>query len=163
LTARILLIEDNPANMELMEYLLNAFGHTCLCAQNGATGLELALNEPPDLIICDVHLPLLDGYGVIRQIRSDPQLQHLPVVAVTALAMVGDREKLLAAGFDGYISKPIEPEVFVGAIEQFLPVPLPASASQNGSRDERPANAQSADQCATRAEGKKQESRWRPY
>jgi CheY-like chemotaxis protein len=162
-TARILLIEDDPANLELMEYLLNAFGHTCLCAQNGTTGLELALKESPDLVICDVQLPLLDGYGVIRQIRSNPRLQDLPVVAVTALAMVGDREKLLAAGFDGYISKPIEPETFVGTIEQFLPASLTASASRNASHDDSPAKAQTEEQCATHAKEKKQESRWRPY
>ncbi|MFC7513949.1 response regulator [Herbaspirillum sp. GCM10030257] len=154
MTARMLLIEDDPANLELMEYLLNAFGHTCLCAQNGTTGLELALKESPDLVICDVQLPLLDGYVVIRQIRSDPRLRHLPVVAVTALAMVGDREKLLAAGFDGYISKPIEPEGFVGTIEQFLPVPSAAPISQNGSHDEGFARTQTEEQRATHAAGK---------
>lgn len=146
LTARMLLIEDDAANMELMRYLLNAFGHTCLCAQNGTAGLELALKDSPDLIICDVHLPRLDGYGVIRQIRSDPRLQHFPVVAVTALAMAGDRDRLLAAGFDGYISKPIEPEIFVETIEQFLPIPLPVCASQNGSHDESPPKDQTEEQ-----------------
>ncbi|WP_268793436.1 response regulator [Noviherbaspirillum sp. Root189] len=146
-----MLIEDHPANLELMAYLLHAFGHTCLCAPNGTAGLELALKESPDLVICDVHLPVLDGYGVIRKIRSDPHLQHLPVVAVTALAMVGDREKLLAAGFDGYISKPIEPETFVGTIEEFLPIPLPAPASWNGPHDEGLAKAQTEEQRATQA------------
>jgi CheY-like chemotaxis protein len=151
LTARILVIEDNPANMELMVYLLNAFGHASLCAQNGITGLQLALQESPDLVICDVHLPLLDGYAVVRQIRSNPRLHHLPVVAVTALAMVGDREKLLAAGFNGYISKPIEPEMFVETIEQFLPAPLPVPVPQNGSHDESRTRAHREGRRATRA------------
>lgn len=117
---RILVIEDNPANMELMVYLLNAYGHQPMTAQDGLSGLAVARRERPDLILCDVHLPGLNGYGVIAILKSEATLASIPVVAVTALAMTGDREKLLRAGFDGYISKPVEPERFVGAIEQFL-------------------------------------------
>lgn len=118
---RILVIEDNPANMELMTYLLNAFGYELLTASDGETGLTMAIREQPDLIICDVHLPQLDGYGVIRVLKRQPALQEIPAIAVTALAMAGDRDKLLDAGFDGYISKPIEPETFIAEIAKFLP------------------------------------------
>jgi CheY-like chemotaxis protein len=121
LTRRILVIEDNPTNMELMTYLLSAYGYTLLTATDGESGLAMAAREQPDLIICDVHLPQLDGYGVVRVLRRTESLRGIPAVAVTALAMVGDREKLIEAGFDGYISKPIEPETFVTEIEQFLP------------------------------------------
>lgn len=121
MSARILIIEDNPTNMELMVYLLRAFGYQPLLAHNGEEGVQVAQREVPDLIICDVHLPKLDGYGVVAQLKQDPALKDIPTLAVTALAMVGDREKLLAAGFDGYIGKPIEPDTFVTQIESFLP------------------------------------------
>ncbi|HEY0845282.1 MAG TPA: response regulator [Noviherbaspirillum sp.] len=120
LPARILVIEDNLANMELMAYLLKAYGYDPLCAHDGRQGIELASSNPPDLVICDVHLPHVDGYGVVSFLKGHAGLRTIPVIAVTALAMVGDQEKLLEAGFDGYISKPIDPERFVPAIEQFL-------------------------------------------
>ncbi len=120
MSARILIIEDNPANMELMRYLLQAFGHTALAASDGRQGLISARYEMPDLIICDIHLPKLDGFGVVRKLKDDPFTQVLPVIAVTAQAMVGDRDKLLQAGFDGYICKPIEPEYFVAQVDAFL-------------------------------------------
>ncbi|WP_256077596.1 EAL domain-containing protein [Massilia sp. YIM B04103] len=121
MSARILIIEDNPTNMELMVYLLRAFGYTPLMAHDGEEGVAAARRERPDLIICDVHLPKLDGYGVVAELKLDPALSTIPALAVTALAMVGDRERLLAAGFDGYIGKPIEPDTFVSQIESFLP------------------------------------------
>ncbi|MES2019527.1 MAG: EAL domain-containing protein [Pseudomonadota bacterium] len=121
MSARILIIEDNPTNMELMVYLLTAFGYTSLMAVDGVSGLHTAREALPDLIICDIHLPKLDGYGVVAALKQDQALCHIPVLAVTALAMVGDRERLLAAGFDGYIGKPIEPDTFVSEIEHFLP------------------------------------------
>jgi two-component system cell cycle response regulator len=119
--ARILIIEANQANLDLMSYLLRAFGHTLLSAADGQAGLESARREGPDLIICDVQLPGMDGYGVARQLKSDAALRAIPLVAVTALAMVGDREKLLTAGFDGYLAKPIDPENFVQRLDSFLP------------------------------------------
>jgi CheY-like chemotaxis protein len=116
----ILIIEDNPANMELMEYLLHAFDYKVSAAFDGMAGIEMAMQAPPDLIICDVHLPKMDGYETVRRLKSAPVLRHVPVVAVTALAMVGDREKLLGAGFDAYIGKPIDPECFIGQIDSFI-------------------------------------------
>ena len=127
-SARILIIEDNPTNMELMVYLLTAFGYTPLMAIDGANGVDTARETKPDLIICDIHLPKLDGYGVVDALKADPALRHIPVLAVTALAMVGDRERLLAAGFDGYIGKPIEPDTFVAELESFLARPGAAPA-----------------------------------
>lgn len=122
--ARILIVEDNPANRELMSYLLTAFGHTVLVVENGLEGVDVSCRCHPDLIVCDVQLPDMEGFEVIRRLRDDPVAHAIPVVAVTALAMVGDRERALAAGFDGYLPKPIDPEVFVGQIEGFLPLRL---------------------------------------
>ena len=130
--ARILIIEDNPTNMELMVYLLNAFGFTPLTANDGISGVEAARETAPDLIICDVHLPRLDGYGVVAELKQDPALRKIPVLAVTALAMVGDRERLLEAGFDGYIAKPIEPDTFVVQLEEFLDPQRAAGAVRAG-------------------------------
>lgn len=118
--ARILIIEDNPANVELMSFLLGAYGHTPLSAADGPRGVAAARSELPDLIACDVNLPGMDGFAVLAALKTEPQLAGVPILAVTALAMAGDREKVLAAGFDGYISKPIEPESFVAELEAFL-------------------------------------------
>lgn len=125
--ARILIIEDNPANIELMSFLLSAYGHAPLSAADGPRGVAAARSERPDLIACDVNLPGMDGFAVLAELKGDPALAGVPILAVTALAMTGDREKVLAAGFDGYISKPIEPESFVAELEAFL-TPAPASA-----------------------------------
>lgn len=114
------MIEDNSTNLELMTYLLQAFGHTTLTASDGEAGVELALSALPDLILCDLAMPRLDGYGVARRLKAEPGLRGVPLVAVTASAMVGDRDKVLAAGFDGYVSKPIDPETFVAEVEGYL-------------------------------------------
>jgi two-component system cell cycle response regulator len=119
--AHILIIEDNAANLELMTYLLDAFGHIVRVAYDGAEGLAAIQADAPDVIICDVQLPKVDGFEVARRLKNNPALCHIPLVAVTALAMVGDRDRILAAGFDGYIAKPIEPEHFVHQVEAFLP------------------------------------------
>jgi CheY-like chemotaxis protein len=119
--ARIVVIEDNADNLALMVYLLEAFGHTVISAVDGASGLEAVPREIPDLVLCDLHLPGIDGYEVCRRLKADPVLRRIPLVAVTASAMAGDRDRGLAAGFDGYIAKPIDPERFVPRIERFLP------------------------------------------
>ncbi len=124
--ARILLIEDNPANLALMGYLLQAYGHTVLSASDGHAGIALAASALPDLIVCDIHLPGMDGFGIVRHLSLQPALAAIPIVAVTALAMVGDRDNLLRAGFDGYLSKPIEPTTFIAQLECFLPADLHA-------------------------------------
>jgi two-component system cell cycle response regulator len=118
--ARILIIEDDLASRELMSYLLQAFGHTLLCASDGAEGLEAIGRQVPDLVICDIHLPTIDGYEVARQLKGHPAWRTIPLVAVTASAMAHDRNQALAAGFDGYLTKPIDPDTFVQQIEAFL-------------------------------------------
>lgn len=120
MSARVLIIEDNSENLELMSYLLQAFGHTTVHATSGAAGLELARGGRFDLIVCDIQLPDMDGFAVMGALRSDPAWQRAPVVAVTALAMSGDRERILRAGFDAYVPKPIDAESFVPQLEAFL-------------------------------------------
>jgi CheY-like chemotaxis protein len=122
--ARILIIEDNPANLELAQYLLEHGGHRVLVATDGLKGIAVARRERPDLIICDLQMPALDGYGVLEQLRIDAACASIPIVAVTAFSMVGDERKVRLAGFDGYFSKPIEPETFVAQLEAFLPPSL---------------------------------------
>ena len=118
--ARILLVEDHTESLELMAYLLTAFGHAVFTARNGEAGLSLAERERPDLVLCDVNLPGIDGCEMARRFKADSVLRDTPLVAVTAFAMVGDRERILATGFDGYLPKPIEPEAFVSQVEAFL-------------------------------------------
>jgi two-component system, cell cycle response regulator DivK len=118
--ARILLIEDNEQNRYLLTFLLEQSGHEVVSAESGSLGLELAAKVSPDLILLDIQLPGMDGYAVARALKGDPRLKCTPIVAVTSYAMVGDREKVLAAGAEGYIEKPIDPDTFVGEVEGFL-------------------------------------------
>jgi two-component system cell cycle response regulator len=121
MTARVLLIEDDTPSRELMAYLLRAFGHTALETRDGAAGLEAMQRERPDLVVCDIDLPKIDGLTLAGLAKADAGLRPIPLVAVTALAMVSDRDRALRAGFDGYIAKPIEPTEFVHHLERFLP------------------------------------------
>ncbi|APW40563.1 two-component system response regulator [Rhodoferax koreense] len=118
--ARILVIEDNAANLELARYLLCAAGHEVLAATDGHAGLLLAQQQHPDLVISDLQMPGLDGYALLSALQQDPGCQHIPVLALTASSMPGDRETVIRAGFRAYMSKPIEPEMFVGEIESLL-------------------------------------------
>ena len=118
--ARILLIEDNATNLDLMTYLLRAFGHEVVSAGDGTAGLEKALSEPYDLVLTDILMPRMDGYEFARRFREDQRGASTPLVAITALAMAGDRERILAHGFDGYIPKPIDPKRFRTQISEFL-------------------------------------------
>ena len=120
--AHIVVIEDDPASLELILYLLDAFGYPVRGESDGVVGLDAVRRDPPDLVVCDIHLPGLDGLEIARQLRADAALRAIPLIAVTASAMVGDRQSVLAAGFDAYIAKPIVPETFVRQIEAFLPV-----------------------------------------
>ena len=117
---RVLIVEDHLDNLELMNYLLKAFGYATLTAGDGLEGLKLAERERPELIICDIQLPGIDGFEVAKRLKSDTRLREIPLVGITALAMVGDRDRVLQAGFDGYIAKPIAPETFVNDLEAFL-------------------------------------------
>lgn len=123
---RLLIIEDDSASRALVCYLLEAAGYATLEAEDGATGLHLALRAQPDLIICDLQMPVMNGYEVARALREQPDWHRVPLIAVTAFSMAGDRETALAAGFDEHITKPITPETFVTQIEAFLPRALQA-------------------------------------
>ncbi len=118
---KILLIEDNAQNRYLVTYLLEQAGHEVIPAESGPVGIELAGKIRPELIVLDIQLPGMDGYAVARGLKGNPELRPVPIVAVTSYAMVGDREKALAAGCDGYMEKPINPETFVADITRFLP------------------------------------------
>ena len=118
--ATILLVEDNVQNRYLATFLLQQHGHKVVPAADGREALELAVRLQPHLILLDIQLPVMDGYTVARALRVIPLLQAVPIVAVTSHAMVGDRERCLAAGCDGYIEKPINPETFVVEIHRYL-------------------------------------------
>ena len=123
MNAKILLIEDNEQNRYMLTFLLEQHGHEIVPAVSGTLGLELAAKVLPDLILLDIQLPGMDGYAVARSLKGDPRLKSIPIVAVTSYAMVGDREKVLAAGAEGYIEKPINPDTFVAEVEGFLRLP----------------------------------------
>lgn len=130
MSARILIVEDNRVNLELVEYLLKAFGYATFAAMDGQEGVRAAKEMHPDLIICDLQMPIMNGFEVMRELNKDPLFRQVPVIAVTALSMPGDREKILSAGFKGYLSKPIDPETFVQTITKFLPPELRAQKVQ---------------------------------
>jgi two-component system, cell cycle response regulator DivK len=119
--ARVLVVEDNPESLDLMVYLLEAFGHVALSAHDGLEGIEVARLEHPDLILCDIQLPGANGVEVCHELKKDPALRRIPLVATTSYAMVGDREKLLSEGFNGYMSKPITPQIFIDQMALYLP------------------------------------------
>ncbi|NRR28961.1 response regulator [Oxalobacteraceae bacterium] len=125
MTARILIVEDNQANMDLLVYLLTAFGHQVLQAYDGEQGVALALAELPDLIICDIQLPRLDGYGVLARLKGEPATRAIPILAASALPLADNEARLRAAGFDGCLSKFFEPETLMPTLAPFLPPFLP--------------------------------------
>jgi CheY-like chemotaxis protein len=115
-----LVIEDNEQNMYLCTFILNSRGHVVLQARSGREGIDMAVSAMPDLIILDIQLPEMDGYAVAREIKRNVQTKSIPVVAVTSYAMVGDRERVLSAGCEGYMEKPINPDTFINEISQHL-------------------------------------------
>ncbi len=118
--ARVLVVDDDPVNVELLAYLLRAYGHDAILALSGEAALREAHERVPDLVLCDIQMPQADGFEVLRRLRGEARFAGTPIVGVTALAMVGDREKIVAAGFDGYLTKPITPETFVPEVEKYL-------------------------------------------
>jgi len=120
MTATILYIEDNPLNMRLVRKILNSMGYDMIEAIDGISGMEIAENAHPDLILMDVNLPDMDGLEVTGKIKAIPHLRHIPIVALTANAMHGDRDRCLAAGCDGYIAKPVARQELRNVIEHFL-------------------------------------------
>lgn len=117
---RILVIEDNETNIYLIGFILKKNGHEVIEARSGEEGLELAVKEKPDLILMDIQLPGIDGLETTKRIRKLEADKKTPIIALTSYAMTGDREKSLAAGCTGYIEKPINPDTFMGEIENYL-------------------------------------------
>ena len=118
--ARILIVEDNPANMTIGVFLLESAGHTLLSATDAEVGLALAREQQPDLILMDIQLPGMDGLEATMQLKRDPRTQSIPVIALTALAMKGDEERIRQGGCEAYISKPISVPRFLETIKSYL-------------------------------------------
>ena len=116
----VLVIEDNPDNMLLISDILEANGYSLLQAETGLLGIEMATEKLPGFIILDIQLPDILGYEVLARLRREETTQNIPIVAMTSYAMAGDREKLLAAGCDGYVEKPINPATVMDEIEQVI-------------------------------------------
>ena len=121
MSATILLVEDNAQNRYLATFLLESAGHRVLHAGDGRAAVAAAQREPPDLILMDIQMPEMDGYEAARQIKADPRLAAVALVAVTSYAMSGDHKKARELGFIGYIEKPISTETFIAEISRFLP------------------------------------------
>jgi len=119
--AKVLIVEDNAANMRLAVFLLESNGHVVLSAANAEAGLTLARGEHPDLILMDIQLPGMDGLAAISELKRDTSTRAIPVIALTALAMKGDEERIRAVGCDGYIAKPIRYQEFLATIAAHLP------------------------------------------
>ncbi len=128
MSARILVVEDSAKSMYLMTYLLQAHTHTVTSAASGEQALNLARASCPDLVVMDLQLPGIDGYQTLAAMRSEPGLCDVPVVAVTSFALVGDRDRILQAGFNHYVAKPIDAATFTDEIDAFLPEGLRSSA-----------------------------------
>jgi len=113
---KILLVEDNPVNRRLAEFLLRSQGYDVRAAATGVEAFEMLERERPDLIVMDIQLPGMDGLEVTRKLKEQPATADIPVIAVTSYAMKGDREKALAAGCAGYVTKPIDKNIFIQEI-----------------------------------------------
>ena len=116
---RILVVEDNEKNMKLFRDVLQAAGYYTLEATTGGPAVELAVEHAPDLVLMDIQLPDIDGVEALGRLRRDERTASLPVLALTAQAMEGDRERFLAAGFDGYLSKPVNVAEFVATVKRY--------------------------------------------
>jgi two-component system, cell cycle response regulator DivK len=114
--ANVLIVEDNPANMTLAVFLLESAGHQVMRATDAEAGLQLARTRHPDLILMDIQLPGMDGLAATTQLKREPETRAIPVIALTALAMKGDEERIRAAGCDGYIGKPMRYKEFLAAV-----------------------------------------------
>jgi two-component system cell cycle response regulator DivK len=115
----VLVVEDNEKNMKLVRDVLEATGYAPLEASSGEEALALAAEQTPALVLMDIQLPDLDGSEALRRLRSDERTAGIPVLALTAQAMQGDRERFLAAGFDGYLSKPIDIDELLETVRRF--------------------------------------------
>lgn len=120
MTRKVLVVDDNPVSRELIREVLEDSGRRVLEAENGEEALKKIAEEKPDIVLLDIQLPIYDGYEVLRRVRTILKLDKLPVLAVTAYAMKGDFERALAAGFDAYITKPIDAAALRVQVEKIL-------------------------------------------
>jgi CheY-like chemotaxis protein len=116
---RVLVVEDNEKNMKLVRDVLRATGYTPLEASSGEEALALAAESPPTLVLMDIQLPGIDGVEALRRLRENERTARIPVLALTAQAMEGDRQRFLAAGFDGYLSKPVDVPEFIATVRRY--------------------------------------------
>ena len=128
--AKILIVEDNPDNMSLVVFLLQSAGHTVLTAMDAEAGLTLARDEQPNLILMDIQLPGMDGLEATALLKLDEATRAIPVIALTALAMKGDEERIRAAGCDGYIAKPMRYQEFLATVAAQLERTRPGAAAE---------------------------------
>lgn len=119
-TAHVLIIEDDLDNLEMVQFLLQRAGYATLTAQNGTEGLQLAQNQLPELILLDMTIPGLDGWKLAAALKADESTRRIPIIALTAHTLPGDRKRALDAGCDGYISKPLNVETFLEDVAAFL-------------------------------------------
>ncbi len=118
--AKILLVEDNEMNRDMLSRRLKRKGYEVVMALDGKEGVDMARSEAPDLVLMDMSLPVLDGWEATQQIKADPEMRNLPVIALTAHAMAGDKDKSLEAGCDDYDTKPIDLKRLLGKIQALL-------------------------------------------
>jgi CheY-like chemotaxis protein len=128
---KVLIAEDNAINRELLRELLETRGYTVVEACDGEEALRMIEQTQPDLLLLDIGMPVLDGFAVVRKIRENPRLASLPVVAVTAYAMQGDREKILNSKFDGYLLKPVNSRSLAEELDRLLSKRADQDVSQN--------------------------------
>ena len=120
MSKKILVVEDTEDNRQILRDLLGMAGYEMVEAQDGAQGVAMAAEHRPDLILMDIQMPVMDGYEATRQIKADPALTSIPVIAVTSYALSGDEAKTRAAGCDGYIAKPYSPRQMLAAVREIL-------------------------------------------
>lgn len=120
MTKRILMVEDTEDNRQIIRDLMESVGYDLIEAEDGAAGVAMAIEHRPDLILMDIQLPVMDGYEACRRIKADPELRHIPIIAVTSYALSGDETKTKAAGCDGYVAKPFSPRQLLAKMNEFL-------------------------------------------
>lgn len=120
MSAKVLYIEDNPLNMRLVRKILKSIGYTMIEAIDGLTGVQSAMQEMPDVILMDINLPDIDGMEAAARLKADERTTHIPIIALTANAMHGDKERFIAAGCDGYLAKPVSKQELRNTLNYFL-------------------------------------------
>jgi two-component system cell cycle response regulator DivK len=120
MTSKILVVEDTEDNRRILRDLLTAAGYDVIEAVDGMTGVAIALERRPDLILMDIQLPVIDGYEATRRIKADPTTQNIPIIAVTSYALAGDEAKAREAGCNGYVAKPYSPRLLLQKVREFV-------------------------------------------